>query len=131
MNRQTPTTSPRQPRPFISRIIDVVTNALGHEIAFVAAATIVLVWLVGLTHFGLQDQNYQLLINTGTTIVTFIMVFAVQHTANRDAKALHVKLDELLRVTNARNDLISVEDETNRQLRERKEELQHEREGEN
>jgi low affinity Fe/Cu permease len=118
----------RPPRPLISRIIDVVTQSLGHEVAFVLALVVILAWLGGLPHFGIQDQNYQLLINTGTTIITFIMVFAVQHTSNRDAQALHIKLDELIRASNARNDLIGVEAETSAQMEERKGELLTERE---
>ncbi len=117
----------RTSRPWSSRLIDAVTEALGHQIAFAGAVLVVIAWFVFLPRYGLDNQNYQLLINTGTTIVTFIMVFAVQHTSNRDARALHVKLDELLRVTNARNDLIGLEDETPELLKRRKEELQRER----
>ena len=124
------TGAPRKPLPLVSRIIDHVTDALGHEIAVILAVVLVLAWFAGLPHFGLADQNYQLLINTGTTIITFIMVFAVQHTSNRDAKALHVKLDELLRATDARTELIGVEGETTRQIQERKDELIAAREAE-
>lgn len=120
---------PRTPRPLSSRIIDAVSEALGHQWAFVAAVVLVLVWLAGLPRFGFHDQNYQLLINTTTTIITFVMVFAVQHTSNRDARALHVKLDELLRVTDAQDALIGAEDETPAQLKERKAALEAERDG--
>lgn len=118
---------PREPLPISSRIIDAVTAILGHQWAFVAAVVIVVGWLAGLPRFGIEDQQYQLLINTTTTIVTFIMVFAVQHTSNRDARALHVKLDELLRVTDADDVLIGAEDETPAQLKERKAALGMER----
>jgi low affinity Fe/Cu permease len=67
------------------------------------------VWLISGPVFGYSD-TWQLVINTGTTIVTFLMVFLVQHTQNRDARALHLKLDELLHsVANARNRLIDLE----------------------
>ena len=117
----------RKRRPLVSRIIDQITEALGHEMAFVLAVVMVVVWFAGLPHYGFDNQNYQLLINTGTTIVTFIMVFAVQHTSNRDAQALHVKLDELLRVTEARNELMGVEGETAGHIRQWKQELESER----
>ena len=119
-------TSDRQ-RPVMSRIIDRVTELLGNQWAFVLSVLVVVAWLAGLPHFGIGDQNYQLLINTGTTIVTFIMVFAVQHTSNRDARALHVKLDELLRSSDARNELIGAEDETPTELKARKSQLEQER----
>ena len=61
------------------------------------------------------------------TLVTFVMVFAVQHTSSREARALNVKVDELIRATNARNDLIGVEDESHRQLDERSRHLLDER----
>lgn len=119
---------PRTPRPLSSRLIDAVSEALGHQWAFVAAVVLVLVWLAGLPRFGFHDQDYQLLINTTTTIITFVMVFAVQHTSNRDARALHVKLDELLRASDdAQDALIGAEDETPAQLKERKAALEAER----
>lgn len=67
--------------------------------------------------FGFSD-TWQLVINTGTTIVTFLMVFAIQNTQNRDAKAMHLKLDELIRaVQGARNNLVDLEDMTDAELK--------------
>jgi low affinity Fe/Cu permease len=82
---------------------------LGTPSAFAAAAAVVVLWAVTGPLFGYSD-TWQLVINTGTTIVTFLMVFLVQHTQNRDARALHLKMDELLRsVELARNRLINLE----------------------
>jgi low affinity Fe/Cu permease len=94
---------------------------LGSAWAFIGALVIIGVW--GLTgpmfHFS---DTWQLIINTGTTIVTFLMVFLIQNTQNRDAKAMHLKLDELIRaVQGARNRLVDLEklsDEELKQLEE-------------
>ena len=82
---------------------------LGTSAAFVAACVLVLTWAVTGPLFGYSDA-WQLVINTGTTIVTFLMVFLIQNTQSRDARALHLKLDELLRsLKAARNRLIDLE----------------------
>ena len=82
---------------------------LGTPVAFAAACAVVIVWAVTGPLFGYSD-TWQLVINTGTTIVTFLMVFLVQHTQNRDSRALHLKLDEMLRSLDAaRNKLINLE----------------------
>lgn len=81
----------------------------GRPAAFLLAVLVVLVWAATgpLFHFG---DTWQLVINTGTTIVTFLMVFLIQNTQNRDAKAMHLKLDELIRaVQGARNRLVDLE----------------------
>jgi low affinity Fe/Cu permease len=83
--------------------------AVGSPTAFAVACAAILVWAVSGPIFGYSD-TWQLVINTGTTIVTFLMVFLVQNTQNRDARALHLKLDELIRsVQDARNKLIDLE----------------------
>lgn len=90
--------------------------ALGTPYAFAVACATVLIW--GLTGplFGYSD-TWQLVINTGTTIVTFLMVFLIQHTQNRDARALQLKLDELLRsLEPARNRLIDLENCTDAEI---------------
>src|SRR5689334_17518723 len=80
------------------------------------AVTVIVVWAVTGPLFGFSD-TWQLVINTGTTIVTFLMVFLMQNTQNRDAKAIHLKLDELLRgVKNARTGLVRLEDQTEDEL---------------
>jgi low affinity Fe/Cu permease len=89
---------------------------LGSSAAFAAACAVIVLW--GLTGplFGYSD-TWQLVINTTTTIVTFLMVFLVQNTQNRDARALHLKLDELLRaMRSARNRLIDLENCTDEEI---------------
>src|ERR1700757_3530050 len=82
---------------------------LGIAWAFAAAILIILFWGVTGPMFHYSD-TWQLIINTGTTIVTFLMVFLIQNTQNRDAKAVHLKLDELIRaLKGARNRLVDLE----------------------
>jgi low affinity Fe/Cu permease len=82
---------------------------LGSAWAFAVAVLIIAIWALTGPTFHFSD-TWQLIINTGTTIVTFLMVFLIQNTQNRDAKAVHLKLDELLRaVKGARNELVDLE----------------------
>lgn len=88
----------------------------GKAHTFVAAIVVVILWGVSGPLFGFSD-TWQLVINTGTTIVTFLMVFLIQNTQNRDTEALQLKLDELIRVSaDARNRLINVEDLTEEEM---------------
>ena len=112
----------REKRPPTSRVIDQITDALGDQKAFAAAAILVLAALVG----GLVTGKLAAVASVAT-LVTFVMVFAVQHTSSRESRALNIKLDELIRVTGARNELIGAEDESHAQLDERREELLDER----
>ena len=84
-------------------------NAVGSPKSFIVAIVVLVLWAVSgpLFHFS---NTWQLIINTGTTIVTFLIVFLIQNTQNRDSKAIHLKLDELLRATGrARNRLVDLE----------------------
>lgn len=84
--------------------------AVGSPYSFVLAILIIGIWALSGPVFGFSD-TWQLIINTGTTIVTFLMVFLIQNTQNRDSKALHIKLDELIKSQKgARNTLIDIED---------------------
>jgi low affinity Fe/Cu permease len=90
--------------------------ALGTPTAFVLACATIAAWAISGPLFGYSD-TWQLVINTGTTVVTFLMVFLLQNTQNRDARALHLKLDELLRsVETARNRLINLENCTDEEI---------------
>ncbi|RTL65614.1 MAG: low affinity iron permease family protein [Hyphomicrobiales bacterium] len=101
--------SPERRRWSFSEIARRTSCALGTPGAFMTACAVIAVWLACGPLFHFSD-TWQLLINTGTTIVTFLMVFLVQHTQNRDARALHLKMDEVLRSHDrARNRLINLE----------------------
>jgi len=97
---------------------------LGSAWAFVAAVFIIVVWgLTGPTfHFS---DTWQLIINTATTVITFLMVFLIQNTQNRDAKAVHLKLDEMIRaLKGARNQLVDLEDLSDEELKKLEEQFQ-------
>jgi low affinity Fe/Cu permease len=95
----------------------------GRAHTFALAGSVVLVWAVSGPLFGFSD-TWQLVINTGTTIVTFLMVFLIQNTQNRDTEALQLKIDELIRVTElARNRLMNLEDLTEEEMDKVKQEL--------
>src|SRR5437660_8986249 len=95
-----------------------VAAAVGHHWAFIIALAVVLAWSVTGPLFHYSD-SWQLVINTGTTIVTFLMVFLIQATQNRDGKAIQLKLDELIRAQkSARNVFADLEDATEDELRE-------------
>jgi low affinity Fe/Cu permease len=92
------------------------SSMLGSAWAFTAALLVIAIWLVTgpVFHFS---NTWQLIINTATTIITFLMVFLIQNTQNRDAKAVHLKLDELIRaIKNARNELVDLEDLSDEEL---------------
>lgn len=84
-------------------------NWVGSKWAFLSALLIVVIWLVTGPYFDYSD-TWQLVINTGTTIITFLVVFLIQNTQNRDARAIHLKLDEIIKaIDQAQNEMIDIE----------------------
>src|SRR5947207_3058009 len=105
---------------WFAKIANHASVIAGHYLAFTFAVIVILVWAVTGPFFGFS-ATWQLVINTGTTIVTFLMVFLVQNAQNRDAKAVHLKLDELIHaLADADNDLMRAEDESDDELAELK-----------
>ena len=104
------------------------SEAMGTPWAFIAAVFLILGWAVSGPFFGFSEV-WQLVINTGTTIITFLMVFLIQNTQNRDAQAIHLKLDELLRgVEGARTSMVDLEDLSDEDLKKLQNEFQRLRE---
>ena len=100
---------------FFGDLANRTSLAAGRASTFMLAVGIVVVWAISGPMFGFSD-TWQLVINTGTTIVTFLMVFLIQNSQNRDSAAIQVKLDELIRVSAARNSLVGIEHLTDDEL---------------
>ncbi len=98
------------------KIAHRVAGLVGSSWSFIFALSIIIIWMITGPIFHFSD-TWQLVINTGTTIVTFLIVFLIQNTQNRDSQAIHLKLDELIRaLTDARNDLVDLEDSSDEEL---------------
>ena len=103
-------------REHFHKISHFVAELMGNAWVFSLAVAVIVVWALAGPLFGFSD-TWQLVINTGTTIVTFLMVFLIQNTQNRDAKAIHLKLDELLRaVKDARTGMVDLEEMSEEEL---------------
>jgi low affinity Fe/Cu permease len=116
---QDPPVKDRSEPSTVAKLFGVVANrtslAAGRASTFILAVLVVLVWALTGPLFGFSD-TWQLVINTGTTIITFLMVFLIQNSQNRDSAAIQVKLDELIRVGAARNSLVGIEHLTDEEL---------------
>src|SRR5205085_1526179 len=99
-----------------NRFSKFMADIVGNALAFICAVIVIILWaLTG--HFFHYSDTWQLIINTGTTIITFLIVFLIQNTQNRDTAAVHLKLDELIRsIKGARNTLLNLEDASEEQL---------------
>ena len=114
----TPETQPDNDQRLFSRFARFCEQQLGRSGAFMVALVAVIVWALTGPIFD-WSQGWLLAINTGTTIVTFLIVFLIQHTQQRDTQAIHLKLDELIRVDRAaRNELISLEEKSETEVQE-------------
>jgi low affinity Fe/Cu permease len=101
---------------FFSHFAKGTSKMLGHPLAFVLAVLVVILWAVTGPLFHFSD-TWQLVINTGTTIITFLMVFLIQNTQNRDSEAVQLKLDELIRaIKGADNSILNTENLTEKEL---------------
>jgi low affinity Fe/Cu permease len=113
---------------FFRKFASKTSNIVGSPWAFILAFAVIVIWGITGPIFHFSD-TWQLVINTGTTIVTFLMVFLIQNTQNRDAKAIHLKLDELIRsIDKARNNLVDLEDLSDEELAKLEEEFRKFRE---
>jgi low affinity Fe/Cu permease len=113
----------RKINEWFTGIANVVAHATGHAFAFILCCAVVIGWAASGPIFGFSD-TWQLVINTGTTIITFLMVFLIQNTQNRDGAAIQAKLDELVRVTRASNSFIGIEHLTEEEVNEFREKCQ-------
>ena len=112
-------------RDCFRRIANRTADVVGSPWAFLLAIVVVIVWALTGPSFHYSD-TWQLIINTGTTILTFLMVFLIQNTQNRDAKAIHLKLDELIRaVEGARTRLVHLEQLSDDELADLQAQFQH------
>ena len=131
MNEKAAQRADQTPRSFRCKVNDLfrafsrnIALAVGSAWAFIVAITVVIVWGATGPMYHFSD-TWQLIINTGTTIVTFLMVFLIQNTQNRDGKAIQLKLDELIRaLKGARNKLVDLEELSDEELKKLEKEFQ-------
>jgi low affinity Fe/Cu permease len=100
-----------------AKFANATARFAGRPITFLACVSLVIVWAISGPFFGFSE-NWQLIINTGTTIITFLMVFLIQNTQNRDGAAVQTKLDELIRSSKAEDEFVGIEKLTDKELEE-------------
>lgn len=100
-----------------AKFANATARITGRPITFLVCVGVVVVWAISGPFFGFSE-NWQLIINTGTTIVTFLMVFLIQNTQNRDGAAVQTKLDELIRSSKAEDEFVGIEKLTDKELEE-------------
>ena len=100
-----------------TRIANTVAHAAGKPVTFIVCCVVIILWGASGPFLGFSD-TWQLIINTSTTIITFLMVFLIQNTQNRDGAALQAKLDELIRVSEGENKFIGIEHLSEREVEE-------------
>jgi low affinity Fe/Cu permease len=115
----------RKAANLFQRFASETSYVVGSKWAFLTATLIIVAWAASGPAFHYSD-TWQLVINTATTVVTFLMVFVIQNTQNRDARAIHLKLDEIIRAIDvARNDMIDIEKLSDRELEMLSEKFEH------
>jgi|SRR4051812_13300510 low affinity Fe/Cu permease len=118
----------KRPESIFTRFTSSVAMAMGHAWVFIIALLVLLLWAVSGPIFGFSD-TWQLIINTGTTIITFLMVFIIQNTQNRDSLAVNLKLDVVMQKLGVQQkDLIAAEDKSDKHL---EADIKKERDGHN
>ena len=111
---------------FFTRIAARIATAVGQPLAFIIAFAFIIVWAATGPMFGFSD-TWQLIVNTTTTIITFLLVFLIQNALNRDAAAMQAKLDEIIRaIEPARNDFVGIEHLTEIELEKIRAQIEHE-----
>jgi low affinity Fe/Cu permease len=115
--RSSPIMSKSRTSQLFTGLANAASHGAGRAGTFTLAAAVIVIWAITGPLFGFSD-TWQLVINTGTTIVTFLMVFLIQNSQNRDSAAIQIKLDEIIRNSNVRNSFVGIEHLTDEEIEE-------------